>query len=69
MASEDLLRSRGFNERLFEYVRTLPPEHNVVIARMGFYFGTDGGIDMARRFQTCKITTMYFGPLKNMSSM
>ena len=36
MAAEDLLRKPGFNERLFEYVRTLPPEHNVAIARMDF---------------------------------
>ena len=69
MAAEDLLRKPGLNERLFEYVRTLPPGHNVAIARMGFYFGSDGGIDMARRFQTCKITTMYFGPLMNISNM
>jgi hypothetical protein len=47
----------------------LPPEHNVAIARMGFHFGTDGVIDMARRFQTCKITTMYFGQLMNISNM
>ena len=36
MAAEDLLRTPGFNERLFEYVRTLPPEHSVAIARMDF---------------------------------
>ena len=65
MATETLLRIPGFSERLFEYVRTLPPEHNVAVARMGLYFGTDGGIDMARRFQTFKIPTMYFGPLMN----
>ena len=35
-ATEDLLRTPGFNERLFEYVRTLPPEHSVAIARMDF---------------------------------
>ena len=36
MATEDVLRIPGFNEGLFEYVRTLPPEHSVAIARMDF---------------------------------
>jgi hypothetical protein len=36
MATEDVLLIPGFNEGLFEYVRTLPPEHNVAIARMDF---------------------------------
>jgi len=36
MDTEELLRIPGFDERLFEYVRTLPPEHNVAIARMDF---------------------------------
>ena len=36
MATEDVLRIPGFNEDLFEYVRTLPPEHSVAIARMDF---------------------------------
>ena len=36
MATGDVLRIPGFNEGLFEYVRTLPPEHSVAIARMDF---------------------------------
>jgi hypothetical protein len=36
MATEDVLLIPGFNEGLFEYVRTLPPEHNVAIARIDF---------------------------------
>ena len=36
MATEDVLLIPGLNEGLFEYVRTLPPEHNVAIARMDF---------------------------------
>ena len=36
MVAEDLLRKPRFNERLFDYVRTLPPEHSVAIARMDF---------------------------------
>ena len=36
MATEDVLRIPGFNEGLFENVRTLPPEHSVAIARMDF---------------------------------